>query len=296
MAPGMTIEERMQAGDFEGALAMLTEQNATGKADPGQVLMEFNLQVRLQRFDAAAKSIRRVMELAPHVANNMKELEELARAEQLATERLTNPAVAGKRSGIGIPPPFAMAYVKAAVQHAQKDHAGAAATLEEAKAATPKTAGTLTWRNGQTAKFIDICDSDDLTGPILPCYDGATVVDLPYSQLQSVTFGDSKTSFDVIWLPAEIVPVTGKPFFARVPALHLGAGVAQMSNIRLGQMTLWDRSAGYAQASGQRDIKFWKPGMSMVGILQIRRIALDNAPVQTAPVPEKKGFWKKLLS
>jgi hypothetical protein len=60
-------------------------------------------------------------------------------------------------------------------------------------------------------------------------------------------------------------------------------------------MTTWVRDHGYAQGLGQRDFKVVMEGggVSMVGILQIRRIDFD---VKAAPQPDKpKGFWQKLF-
>lgn len=294
----MTIEQRIQQGDFEGALALLGEHTAGPRPDPEQILMAFNLEVRLQRFAAAEQSIRRLMEIAPEVAAPISIFGRNARAEATATARMTNPTAAGKRAGIGAPPPHTFAFVKAAVCHAQNDHAGAAAALAEARPMTPAMPGTLMWQNGRTARFVNLVDSDDLTGPILPCYDGETVLDLAYSQLRSVTFVDGRTSFDAMWLPTELVLATGKPLAVKVPAFHVGTGVASMASVRTGQTTTWDRTHGYAQAIGQRDLKVFSPegGMSMVGILQVRRIEFD-APTEAAAGAEKpKSFWKRLFS
>jgi protein involved in temperature-dependent protein secretion len=288
----MTIDQRMQQGDWEGALALVTQETSGPSPDPGQLLVAFNLEVRLQRFDAAAATMRRLLAIAPQVAEPMSALGRTARAEAAATARTGDPAAAGKRAALGVPPPHAFAFVKAAVCHAQQDHAGAAAALAEAH--SPAVAGTLTWRSGKTARFVDLVDSDDLTGPILPCYDADKVLDLPYSQLRSVTFLDGKMSFDVMWIPAEITPVTGKPFAVKVPAFYIGTGVAQMPMVRTGQTTMWDRAHGYAEAIGQRDLKVAtaEGGNLMVGILQIRRIELDAKPEADKP----KGFWKRLVS
>jgi protein involved in temperature-dependent protein secretion len=296
----MTIEQRMQDGDFEGALALLHEQTAGPRPDPGQLLMVFNLEVRLQRFAAAEQSIRRLIEVAPEVAAPMTAFARNARAEAAATTRMTDVATASRRAGIGAPPPHALAFVKAAVRHAQRDHAGAVAALAEARAITPASPGTLTWRNGRTARFADLMDSDDLTGPVLPCYDGETVLDLAYSQLRSVTFRDARTSFDTMWIPSDIVLATGEPVMVKVPAFHVGTGVAEEPTARTGQTTLWDHAHGYAQAIGQRDLKLINAdgGMSMVGILQVRQIELDPpaAPSAGAGVERPKGFWKRLFS
>lgn len=294
----MTIDQRIQQGDFEGALALVYKQLVGPRPDPGDCLLAFNLEVRLQRFDAAEQAIRRVIELAPEVAGPMSVLARNARAEAVATARMTNPAAAGKRAGIGAPPPYAFAFVKAAVHHAQRDHAGAAAALAEAKPMTPASPGTLTWRNGRTARFVDLVDSDDLTGPILPCYDGDAVLDLAYTQLRSVTFLDGRTSFDMMWIPTQIVMTTGEPLTAKVPALYVGTGVAADGGVRTGQQTTWDHAHGYAQAIGQRDFKVITPsgGMSMVGIWQVRRIEFDVQAKAAAGAEKPKGFWKRLLS
>lgn len=103
-----------------------------------------------------------------------------------------------------------MVYVKAAVLHAQKDHAGAAAALAEARPLTPAVAGTMTWSNKRKARFLDLTDSDDLTGPMLPCYDRETVLELPYSELRSIQLLFGSTSFDAMWIPADVVTVEGK--------------------------------------------------------------------------------------
>lgn len=292
MTSAMTVEQHMQRGDFEAALELLATQITGAAPDPGLVLMAFNLEVRLQRFADAERTIRRLFQLAPQLAGPLGELAGNARAEARAIARLTDPSLAGKRAGLGMPPPYAFAYVKAAVHHAMRDHATAAAALAEGRQNTPKVPGTLTRRNGGAVTFVDLVDSDDLTGPILPCYDGDALLDLPYNQLRSITFLGPRTSFDTMWIPADIVPVTGEPLHVKVPAFYAGTFVASDRTVRSGQMTSWEHEHGYAEAIGQRDLKLIGPEnrQSLVGILQVQKIELD------APAPVKKGFWKKLFN
>lgn len=293
----MSVDECIQSGNFEGALAQLSAQTSGPQADPGQLLTRFSMEARLQRFDAAEASMKRLLAAAPQVADRMSAFGRAARAEATATARLTNPAAAGQRSTVGMPPPHAMAYVKAAVLHAQRDHAGAAAALAEAKSLTPATAGTLTWGNGKTARFVALTDTDDLTGPTLPCYDRETVLDLPYSELLSVNLLFGSTSFDVMWIPAEVVTVEGKALSVRVPAYYLGTGVSRDREVRTGGQTSWAHERGYAEAVGQRDFKATMEGggSSLIGILNLKRIDFDN-PRRTPPTPEKpKSWWQKLF-
>lgn len=294
MTSAMTVEQHMERGDLAAALELLTAQIAGNAPDPGQVLMAFNLEVRLQRFDAADRTIHRLFQLAPQLAGPLGEFAANARAEARMVARQTDPAIAGKRAGIGMPPPHALTYVKAAVHHAQRDYPTVVAALAEARQHTPKTAGTLIRRGGAAVTFTDLVDSDDLTGPILPCYEGDAVLDLAYSELRSITFLDRRTSFDTMWVPAEIVPVTGKPLRAKVPAFYAGTFVASDRTVRSGSVTLWDHAHGYAEAIGQRDLKLIGPEnrTSMVGILQVQRIELAPAAAPAKP----KGFWKKMFS
>lgn len=292
----MAVDECIQAGDFEGALAQLSAQTAGPQADPGLLLTTFSMQVRLQRFDAAEVSMRRLLAAAPQVAERMSEFGRAGRAEAAATARLTNPAAAGKRATMGIPPPHAMAYVKAAVLHAQRDYGSAAAALAEARQYTPAVAGTATWENGRKARFVNLTDSDDLTGPVLLCYDRETVLDLPYSELRSISLLFGSTSFDVMWIPADIVTVEGKALRVRVPSNYLGTALSAEPRVRTGGETMWGRERGYAIAAGQRDFKASMEGggESMIGILQLVRIDFENA-ARVPPAPEKKGFWKSLF-
>lgn len=293
----MSIEQHIEQGEFEQALALLVQATSGPSPDPGQLLMIFNMEVRLQRFAAAEATMRRLCAAAPQVAPVMERYRVAAQAEAAATARLTDPALAGKRKAMGMPPPYALAYVKAAVHHAQRDHAGVVAALAEAKTYTPAASGMLTWVSGKTVRFTDLIDSDDLTGPNLPFYDGSTVLDVPYSQLRSVTFLDPKTSFDVMWLAAEVVTADGKALTLRAPSFYTGTGVAQEGPVRTGQMTSWKHDHGYAQGIGQRDFKVTtaEGGSLLVGILQLRKIELDVRAGAKVEEEKPKSFWKRLF-
>jgi protein involved in temperature-dependent protein secretion len=226
-----------------------------------------------------------------------------ARAEAAATARLTDPVQASRRRSLIAPPPHAVWYTRAAVCHAQEDNAGVAAALAEAKAVTPATSGTLTWTGGRTARFIDLTDIDDLTGPMLPCYHRDQISDLPYSQLRSVELLEPKTSFDVMWLPADVVPVNDKALLFRVPAYYVGSGTVGMREVRTGEETICEHSRGYARGLGQRDFKVTMEngGPVLVGILNVKRIDFDvratqpAEPVGGSDLDVKPSFWKRLF-
>ncbi len=278
----MQAEQLIEQGDFKGALDVLRQTTSGANVDPGQLLMRFGLEVRVQEFDAAAATMDRLCTAAPDVAPQIRPLGLAAQAERVAIERLSNPTLAGKRSTVGMPPPHAVALIKVAVIHAQGDKEGAKAALAEAKGLTPATSGTVVRKNGSTFRFTNVVDSDELTLSTLPVYEGAQVLDLAYTEIRSIQFLEPKTSYDVMWPRAEIMMVTGELLRVRVPALYPGSGIADESFVRTGQMTTWSYDRGYAEGHGQRDLKFTTAdGNPVVGLLGIASITFDN-PMRAA--------------
>ncbi len=274
----MSVEAAIENGDFQQALASLEHETNGPTADPGRLLMRFNMEVRLQRFQAAQATMQRLVAAAPEVAGPMGAFAAAAQAEELATLRRRDPAHAGKGSAIGLPPAHQLALMKASVCHTHGDAQAAKAALSEAAALTPATSGTITRVGGATQRFTAIADSDELTGATLPVYDGAKLLDLAFSELSSITFLDPKTSFDVMWSQADIEMVDGTRLRGRIPSFYAGTGVADDGSVRAGRETIWRHDRGYAEALGQRDwsVTTADGGRSMVGILGVQRIDFDN--------------------
>lgn len=276
----MSVEADLERGELESGLQRLRQE---ASSDPGRLLMAYQLELRTHRFDDAARTLSRIVQLDPRFAPAAKELELSANAERLRLARATDATVAGKRSALAPPPPFALELVRAAVSHARGDAAGTKDALASAEAHRPKTPGTLTWTDGRTKTFTDLVDTDDLTGATLPCFEAGQILDVPFVEIRSIVFSEPRTSFDSLWAPAEVTTRTGDRLHVRIPALYVGAGVHAEPSVRLGTMTTWDHDRGYAIASGQRDFKLSTSdgGMSMVGLRQIARIDFEG-PAMTA--------------
>jgi len=273
----MNADQLVERGDFEGALEVLRQSTSGARAEPPALLSQFSMEVRLQQFDAAENTMKRLCEAAPETAVIMNQLAAAARAERIAVQRLSDPTLAGKRSAPGLPPPYSLALVKASLLHAQGDNAGAKEAIAEAQATTPPISGTVVQKNGSTIRFNKITDTDDLTGATLPVYEGSQVLDIGYSEIHSINFENPRTSFDVMWPRAEITLVTGEVLRVRVPALYAGSGRAGEKELRTGQMTMWSRDKGYAEGIGQRDIALTTAqSNTIVGLLSIASITFDN--------------------
>ncbi|NUP10071.1 MAG: thioredoxin domain-containing protein [Polyangiaceae bacterium] len=275
----MSVEEAIEKGDFRQALTSLEHETSASEVEPSRLLMRFNIEVRLQRFDAAQATMRRLVMAAPEVAAPMSAFAAAAHAEELATRRRHDPACAGRGAALGLPPPHLLALAKAWACHANGNAHEAKAALAEAATLTPATSGTITRVGGGTQRFSAISDSDELTGATLPVYDGAKLLDLPFSELSSIAFLAPKTSFDVMWSAADIEMVDGTRLRGRIPSFYAGTGVADDGSVRTGQVTTWQHDRGYAEALGQRDwsVTLAEGGHTMVGILGVQRIDFDNA-------------------
>jgi protein involved in temperature-dependent protein secretion len=294
-----SIEELIREGEFQAALASLREQTRGETPDLGLVLMTFSLEVRLHQFGQADVTLDRLSALSPQLADGLNAYRMCAHAERARTLRLIDPSAAGQRAALMPPPPFAYAYIRAATACAQGDHAAVVTALAEANAQRPAVSGTLTRSDGTAMPFVDLLDSDDLTGATLPCFAGGQLLDIPYVQLRAIRFVRGSSSFDAMWLPTEIATITGDVHRLRVPALYTGTGVAEEPAVRTGLMTSWNHDHGYARGVGQRDFKVSKEGggFALVGALQVARIEFDAGSEGSAGGPDgPPGFFQRSFS
>ena len=282
--PGKTIEELLNDGELEQVLTLFQGALQERGPDPERLLSMFNLQVRLHRFEDAEETLQRALELAPQATAALQAYGRYARAEKARLTRLRDPVAAGQRASLLAPPPHLLAYSAAAVQHAQGNHAAAATALQEAGASRPRTPGTFTWTSGRTMRFVDLVDLDALTGAVLPCFTGETLLDLPFSQLRTVRFLRGATSFDALWLPTELTLVDGQLARVRVPMLYTGSGVSEHAAARSGNSTMFLYGSGYAVGIGQRDLELTgeRDERQMVGILSAQQIDFDPRPAASA--------------
>lgn len=278
IAARMTSPSLFEQGEYQAALAEVQQATSGPAATPDHLLTRFNLEVRLQQYDAARATAARLSAVAPQIMPVLRGYMDAAAAEERAARRLTDPELASKRSTVGLPPPFAIAYVQAAAAHARRDAAAARAALAEARKMAPPVAGTLVLLGGSEVPFADLIDTDELTGPILPCYEGSQLLDLPYADLREVVFGEPKTTLDMMWMPARVTLVDGSVLAVRIPTLYPGSALANDSSVRTGQLTIWERERGYAQAFGQRDLSATKTDGSaaLIGIQRVAAMRFSN--------------------
>lgn len=251
-------QDALRDGKNEEARDILDKVIAEGDKEPGTRLLLFAARVQLQDYEGAKKALEDLLALAPTSAGLAKKLGACATSERIYVKRLADPKLAGERTSFGPPPPFSLAYVKAMTEHAAKNFKGAAKTLEAANAARPKTPGVVETQSGDRVPFVDIVDSDDLTGPTIPFYYEGRVFDVPFADLKSLTFHEAEDPFEVMWRRVTFEMKSGTRGMVPMPALYPNSSIDEETVIRLGRETNWDHDRGYAVAKGLRD--FWVIG------------------------------------
>lgn len=271
------IEERIDRGDFEGAIAA-SETMLGGPLDgPGLLLLLFHARVRLDDFDGALVAMKRLVELDAELADPMNELRLCLESERLRAARLVDPAIAGKRHALRPPPSFCLPYVKAAVLRASGSHAEVRAAIDEGRADVPASPGVVTTTRGSTLRFSNIADADELTGPLLPCFDDGAILDVPYCDLLSIEIVEARIALDQVWAPAALTLRDGAVIKTRVPTLYPGSGRSADARVRTGEASAWDANRGYAEGAGQRELVFYgeEGGSTTLGLRDVRRIDFD---------------------
>lgn len=205
--------------------------------------------------------------LEPRVVPMLQSYLSLEHAYQ---ERLSNP----NQTRNGEPTPYAFALLKAASEHAAKNHAQVKLALAEAKTFQKSLKGMLFTTSGAGKTFDDICDSDDVTGKTLPCGLEGTLYDLDFSLVTDLIFYPVQKRLDLLWKPAKVILRTKAHYDVLVPALYAGSGKHSDDLIKAGRMTTWDHQHGYATAQGQRD---WKVTSGVIGIHQVRSINFEGS-------------------
>lgn len=287
----MTFDEAMQHGEVRQAVEELERELAKDRA-PGMLFMLFELKTVLEDFGAAQAALDELRRLQPHTAPLLDDLGLCLASDRERALRRNTPAMAERRRGVGAPAPFQLALVKAAVLYAQKDKAGAAKAVNEARALMPHASGTLTPRAGEKIRFLDLSDSDDLVGPSIEIVGPEGVVDVSFAQVRSIRLRDINGLQDALWIPAEVETSDGQTIHTRLPSQYPGSGNHGLPQVRLGGATMWDREGGITIGFGQRDLRLITPaGETMVGLRQVARLDFDP-PATSA----KKGFWQKLFS
>jgi type VI secretion system protein ImpE len=227
----MNAQDSFNAGALSEAVETIGVEIRSNPADPKRRTFLFELLCFSGDLDRAGKQLEVIAQQG--VDSDVA----------VQTYRLALQGEAARRqvfSGNRIPglpkqiPTYTGLHIKAIQCLQTNQNSQARLLLEEATQSYPSLQGQL---NGQT--FSSLSDCDDLLGPFLEVFVGATYSWIPWESIRSIEIAEPKYLRDLVWLPASIELNIGPLGQVFLPCLYPGSYQSSNDQIRLGRVTDW---------------------------------------------------------
>ena len=261
----MDAEDRLRAGDIDGALQSLQDGVRKDPADPALRVFLFQLLSVQGNWQRAATQLKVATEMDA-AALPMKH----TYGDALLCEALRSDVFAGERSPLifGEPEPW-IAQSLNALELFAKGNIDAFTTLHEASLeAAPATSGTL---NGEAFEWI--ADADSRIGPLLEAIVNGRYYWIPFHRIHRIVIEDPTDLRDAIWTPAYFTWANGGETVGLIPTRYEGSHT-QDAPLALSRATHWNEPAeGIFQGFGQRTLA---TSENDYALMDCREIVLDT--------------------
>lgn len=268
----MTAEERLKAGDIDGALEALQDRVRKNPADPKLRIFLFQLLSVIGNWTRAITQLKVSAEMEPMalpMAQTYREgiICEVYRAKVFAGEK--SPVIFGEQVDWIAP------MMEALLLQAKGEAEAAAALRAQAFDTAPATSGTL---NGE--RFEWIADADMRLGPLLEMVINGKYYWVPFTALKSVKAEPPEDLRDSVWMPVNIELAGGAEMVALIPTRYPGTAEDGSAAERLARETTWsDIGAETFVGRGQRLLA---TDSGDTAIMDLRELVLDTAEPEAA--------------
>lgn len=260
-------EERLAAGDPQGALECLQAAVRANAADAKQRVFLFQLLCVLGQWSRALNQLQVCGELD---AGTLAMVNTYRAA--LQCEAVRERVMAGQLlpHAFGQPQPW-IALLAEALQAEGRGEAAVAARLRQrALTEAPATPGRL---NGEPFEWI--ADADSRLGPVLECVLQGRYLWVPFAALARVTFEPPADLRDLVWAPAQLEFGNGGGSVALVPTRYAGSTAHADPALWMARRTEWlPLGDEQFRGLGQRVLSTDGPEL---GLLEVREIQLGPA-------------------
>lgn len=260
----MSAEERLKAGDLDGALAALQDQVRKDPSDAKLRIFLFQLLAVLGDWKRAITQLKVSAELDP-AATPMAQ----TYREGIACEVFRAKVFAGEKTPVifGGEAEWVAPLLEALKLLADGQPAAAAALRDQAFEAAPTSSGTL---NGEP--FDWIADADMRLGPILEMVINGKYYWVPFTALRSVEIEAPADLRDAVWTPASVVLATGGETVALIPTRYDATLPGGSPVQKLAWETVWtDAGAETFIGAGQRVLA---TDGGEVGLMDVRKLEI----------------------
>jgi type VI secretion system protein ImpE len=261
-----TAEERVAAGDPQGALQLLQKQVRERAADAKLRVFLFQLLCVTGQWERALTQLQVCGELdhgTLAMVNTYREALKCEGVRSAVFEGRTTPIVFGQ------PKPWVALLVQALQADAGGNPASAASLRAQAFDAAPAVPGRL---NGEP--FDWIADADSRLGPVLEGVVNGRYCWVPFSALAKVTIEAPADLRDLVWTPAQLEFANGGSSVALIPTRYPGSAASADGLLQLARRTEWlALSPEHFRGLGQRVLT---TSHSEVGLLEVRELVLNS--------------------
>lgn len=258
-------DERLQAGDLDGARSALIETIKRAPSDQGARMFLFQLQCVLGEWDKAQTQLRALAQLSP-------EAQMLAVTYNMAidAERVREAAFAGQTQPALLvgSSPWAGDLAAALGAEAQGRKDEAAERRAKAFEAAPDTPGQI-----DGVAFDWIADADARFGPALEAIVTGQWGLLPLDAVSSIKTEGVVDLRDLVWLPVQIAFKSGQSLAAFLPTRYPGSHEVDDPALKLARGTDWRETPMGQAGLGQRLLALSDD--SEVGLASLRSLTFD---------------------
>lgn len=241
----MIAEDRLKAGDLDGALSALQDQVRKNPADSKLRVFLFQLLAVTGDWNRAITQLKvsaEMDETATPMAQTYREgiICEVYRAKVFAGEKV--PMIFGE------PGDWVAPLLEALKLQAQGEHQAAADLRGKAFEDAPTMSGTL---NGQPFEWI--ADADMRLGPMLEMVVDGRYYWAPFTAIRSIIAEDPADLRDAVWTPVTVKVAAGGEKVALIPTRYAGTAENGTPAQKLARETVWrDVGAETFVGTGQR--------------------------------------------
>ncbi|MCA9133553.1 MAG: virulence protein SciE type [Planctomycetales bacterium] len=236
----MLAEEKLRAGDVDGALAELKSAVQRNPAEAKYRVFLFQLLAVGGKWNSALNQLEIAGELEPI---NLAMVQAYRQAMQC--ESLRERVFAGEASPLifGQPERWLALLLEALKLTAAGQFSQAQGLRGEALEAAPATSGTLHLSGQRQADFEWLADADSRLGPVMEAYLNGQYYWIPLHRIAAVDVEEPADLRDFVWTPAHFTWANGGQSVAMIPTRYPGSESESDSLLRLARRTEW-RSVG----------------------------------------------------
>ena len=258
----MTAKELMKAGRLSDARRVLIEEVKSAPTDVGKRTLLFQVLAMGGEWDKALIHLDMISTQDPTRSVGVHTYLSIIEAEKerlKVVQRMRQPSVLPE------PPAYIGMYLEYLDALKAGKFADAKGLMEQIDKQKPMVSGTL-----NSKEFDGFSDTDARLYPFLEAFVHERYVWIPFEAIRELVIHEPRTSFDLIWVTANITTWEGLTMNCCLPVVYPETFLYENEQAKLGRLTEWaPLGGGFSKALGQH---VFQVGDEEMAILDIREV------------------------